>query len=476
MPLTKQKKKSQSEKNLKKPIKRKTQKREFATITGMRDILPQDQKYWEKVKEVSQKIAKDYGYRRIDTPIIEATELFVRGVGLETDIVGKEMFSFIDQGNNKLTLRPEATASIVRAYIQHGMLNQTQPVKVFYSGPMFRHEKPQSGRHRQFFQFGYEAVGETNPALDAQLVLIGWNCLNELGLETVVQVNSIGCPICREEYKKKLVKFLKSKSKLLCEDCRKRLVKNPLRVLDCKDEGCRSVREEAPQILDYLDEECKKHFMSVVEYLDELDIPYILNPWIVRGLDYYNRTIFEYWAADDEDGKNALGGGGRYDGLVQLLGGREPTPACGLAMGMDRIVAKIREKEITVPEIYQPEVFLAQLGLAAKKKAFVLYEKLRKADFRIAQSFHKDNLKSQLESANRLKVKITLILGQKEVSDNTILIRDMEGGIQEIVDFNKVEEETKKRLEKIRQNGAAKIADDSEEDQTAFEEKEQHPG
>ena len=426
-------------------------KKVLSTITGMRDLLPQDQKYWEAVRQTASKIANDYGFDRLDTPILEMTDLFVRGVGKQTDIVEKEMFSFVDQGGDNLSLRPEATASAVRAYIQHGFINQTQPAKFFYEGPMFRHEKPQSGRFRQFYQFGFEAIGEKSPALDAQLILMGWNSLNDLGIESVVQVNSIGCPTCREVFKQELVKFYKPKMKLLCESCKKRLVKNPLRLLDCKEEGCRNLRDEAPQILDYLDEVCKNHFMKVVEYLDELNLPYALNPYIVRGLDYYTKTIFEYFAADDAEGRTALGGGGRYDGLVEVLGGRENTPAVGLAMGMDRIVSKLRDNNISVPKAYQPDIFIAQLGESAKKKTMVLYEKLRQmSGVKLAQSFYKDSLKAQLEAANKFGVKFTLILGQKEIGDGTIIFRDMEGGAQEIIDFNKVEEEIKIRLEKYK--------------------------
>lgn len=452
-----------ADKEVKKPKK---SKRDLATVTGMRDILPQDQRYWEKVREVAKQISKDYGYDRIDTPILEYSELFVRGVGSQTDIVEKEMFAFVDQGGDNLVLRPEGTASVVRAYIQHGMLNHTQPVKFFYMGPLFRHEKPQSGRYRQFFQFGFEAIGEDNPAIDAQLILMGWNALNDLGIESVIQVNSIGCKECREEYKKALVKYYKTKSKLLCESCKTRMTKNPLRLLDCKEEGCKGVREDAPQILDYLDDNCKHHFMKVVGYLDELDLPYVLNPYIVRGLDYYSKTIFEYWAIDDTEGKNALGGGGRYDGLVKILGGREETPACGLAMGIDRIVAKMREKNIEVPE-ERIDVFVAQLGDAAKKKSMVMYENLRKnGSFTISQAFHKDSLKKQLEIANKMRVKFTVIIGQKEVGDGTIMLRDMQGGVQEVIDFNKIERELKKRLEKYNEGAVIDLTQNEEGDGT----------
>ena len=431
----------------------------------MRDILPQDQKYWSMVRQTADKIAKDYGYGRIETPVLEQSDLFSRGVGKQTDIVEKEMFSFIDQGGDNLCLRPEFTASVVRSYNEHGMLNKSQPVRFFYIGPAFRHEKPQSGRYRQFFQFGFEAIGEINPALDAQLILMGWNSLNELGIDSVIQVNSIGCPDCRAVYKQELVKYYKEKAKLLCDNCKNRLTKNPLRVLDCKESGCRDLRDEAPQILDYLDDNCREHFMKVVEYLDELDLPYVLNPFVVRGLDYYTKTIFEYWSKDDIEGKNALGGGGRYDGLVQLLGGREETPACGLAMGMDRIVAKMREKEIQPLPVFEPDVFIAQLGEAAKRKTMTLYEKLRQAGgIKLAQAFYKDSLKSQLEQANRLGVKFTLILGQKEIGENTVIIRDMSGGVQEIIDFDKIEKELRTRLEKYSQNKIEAFREEVPED------------
>ncbi len=438
-------------------------KKEINSVTGMRDILPQDQKYWQAVIRTVEKVALDYGFGRIDTPILELAEVFNRGVGKQTDIIEKEMFSFIDQGGDNLALRPEGTAPIIRSYIQHGMLNQSQPVKLFYVGPMFRHDRPQSGRYRQFYQLGFEAIGEDNPTLDAQMILMGYNCLNDLGIEAIIQVNSIGCPTCREEYKKALVKYYKTKVKGLCESCKNRLNKNPLRLLDCKEEGCQEAKEGAPQILDYLDDDCKKHFMKVLEYLDELDLPYALNPTIVRGLDYYNKTIFEFWSADDSEGRVALGGGGRYDGLVALLGGRDDVPSCGLALGIDRIVAKLREKDIKVPDPTQPDVFVAQLGEAAKKKAMTLYERLRKKNIKVSQAFYKDGLKPQLELANKLKVKFTLILGQKEFGEGTIILRDMEGGIQEIIDFNKIETEVIKRLEKYQdQEGITVLEENSD--------------
>jgi histidyl-tRNA synthetase len=447
-------------------VKKKKSRKEILTVTGFRDILPQDQKYWQAVYNSVKQVANDYGYGQINPPVIEFAELYVKSTGKQTDIVEKEMYAFTDQGGDFLAVRPEGTPGAVRAFIQHGMLNLPQPVKLFYVGEMFRHEKPQSGRYRQFYQAGFEAIGDTGPTLDAQMILMGYNIMNDLGLDVAIQVNSIGCAACREEYKKALVKFYKNHTKDLCENCLARLAKNPMRLLDCKEPACQEIKDQAPQILDYLDEECKKHFMKVLEYLDELNLPYVLNPQIVRGLDYYNRTVFEYWSADDLDGKTALGGGGRYDGLVEVMGGRENTPACGFSLGVDRVVAKIREKEMIVPEVYQPDIFFAQLGDSAKKKAMALYEQLRRK-FKMSQAFYKDNLKAQLDVANKLKVKYCLILGQKEVNEGTIMLRDMNGGVQEIIALAKIETEIAKRLEKyVGDEGVAII--DTEETRAAL--------
>ena len=443
------------------PKRKSKHKKEIITVTGFRDILPQDQHYWQKIIRSVNNVATDYGFGLIEIPILEYSELYVKGTGKQTDIVEKEMFAFVDQGGDSLAVRPEGTPGVVRAYVQHGMVNNTQPVKMYYYGPMFRHEKPQAGRFRQFFQAGFEAIGDAGPVIDAQLILMGYNIISELGLDTVIQVNSIGCPDCREEYKKALIKYYKQHQKTLCENCLNRLAKNPLRLLDCKEESCQKVKEEAPQILDYLDDECKKHFMKVLEYLDELNVPYVLNPRIVRGLDYYNRTVFEYWSTDDIEGKNALGAGGRYDGLVELMGGRDKTPACGFALGVDRLMARLRDQDPTLIDEERPDVFFAQLGESAKKKSLVMYESLRKK-FKMAQAFNKDSLKAQLELANKLRVKFCLILGQKELSEGTIMLRDMSGGVQEIINLDKIDNEIAKRLAKYTGDEGIAVIDTEE--------------
>ncbi len=416
-------------------------------LRGFKDILPADQPYWEHIYKTAESFAKGYGFSRLDPPILEEASLFVRSIGKQTDIVEKEMFSFTDAGQGLVVLRPEATASICRAYINHGMSNLPQPVKIFYWGPMFRRERPQSGRQRQFYQFGFEIIGDNSPVIDAQIIAVVANFYQQIGLDGIsIQVNSIGCPECRKTYIQELITYYKSKRKLLCEDCKKRLTKNPLRLLDCKNPSCQFAKNEAPQIVDWLDEDCKNHFMKVVDYLDELNISYKLNPHLVRGLDYYSRTVFEVWPKEEkESSQSALCGGGRYDGLIELLGGR-PTPAVGVAVGIERIITAMRNREIKPPAEPAPDVFLAQIGDQAKVKTLVLFEQLRRENIRVAENFSKDSLKIQLELANKLKVKYALILGQKEVMDGTILIRDMESGVQEIIDFNKTVSEIKKKL------------------------------
>ncbi|MFA6410804.1 MAG: histidine--tRNA ligase [Candidatus Buchananbacteria bacterium] len=416
-------------------------------LRGFKDILPAEQNYWQFIRQAAESFASGYGFSRIDTPILEEINLFARTIGKQTDIVEKEMFSFADQGEGTVVMRPEATASIARAYVNHGMVNLPQPVKLYYWGQMFRRERPQSGRQRQFHQFGFEILGDENPVIDAQIIVIVSNFFQQIGLDQIsIQVNSLGCPTCRKVYIQELATYYKSKRKFLCEDCKKRLVKNPLRLLDCKNPTCQAAKAEAPQIIDWLDEDCKNHFMKLVNYLDELNISYKLNPYLVRGLDYYTRTVFEVWPKEIKEGaQSALGGGGRYDGLIELVGGR-PTPGVGVAIGIERVISQLRQKEAAIPAEVFPDVFLAQIGDQAKVKALLLFEQLRKENIKVAESFSKDSLKSQLEISNKLKVKYALILGQKEVMDGTILVRDMESGVQEIIDFNKTVAEIKKKL------------------------------
>ena len=425
----------------------------FSRLKGMKDILFDEYRYWDLVIRKASDMAKVYGFRRIDTPVLEDARLYERSTGKSSDIVTKEMYTFVDKNGERVSLRPEATPSLTRAYIEHGMFNLPQPVKTFWLGPIFRHEKPQAGRYRQSTQFDLEIFGEEGPVADVMLILIAYNFFSELQVDVQIQINSIGCEECRKEYLAKLLEFYKERGRRakLCNDCKKRLVKNPLRLLDCKEEKCIEARGEAPQIVDFLCDSCREHFIKVLEYLDELEVNYNMNPYLVRGLDYYNRTVFEVVAVEKEEKagqpKLALGGGGRYDGLMKYMGGR-PTPACGFALGLERTIAKIKENNIPLKKDEDNIIFLAQLGEQARRKSFVLFEELRRAGFKVRQAFTKDSLKMQLEEANRLEAKFSLILGQKEVMDGTVLFRDMDSGIQEIINYKKVKEEIEKKLGK----------------------------
>ncbi len=423
----------------------------ISLVRGMRDLLPNDQVYWQRMEECIHTLANAYGYEKIVTPVLEDASLFVRGVGKATDIVEKELYSWETNGGEHVALRPEGTASVVRAYVHHGMLNLPQPVKLWYLGPMFRHDRPQAGRFRQFFQTGFECIGEADAVVDAQIVVISWNILKELGIDATVRINSIGTPESRANYKNALVSYFRSKRSKLSEEDKKRLLKNPLRLLDSKDPMMQELKMEAPQIVDWLDEESKTHFMHVLEYLDEVGVPYQLDPYLVRGLDYYTKTVFELYAASDDQelAQSALGGGGRYDGLVELLGGR-PTPAVGFALGLDRIASRLKEKSPVSPVNGKIDVFLGQLGEMGRKKCLALFEEFRIAGILVGEAFAKSSIKAQMEQANKRGAKWAVVIGQKEVLDGTAIIRDMDAGTQETVDVKKLVHEIRKKMESHR--------------------------
>ena len=427
------------------------------TLRGFRDVLADEQAAWEKVESLARTMTQAYGFGRIRMPVLEQTALFERSVGKETDIVEKEMFTFVDQGGVKMTLRPEGTAQVARAYIEHGMVNQSQPVKLWYFEPFFRHERPQAGRYRQFYQWGIEAIGSDDPVVDAQVILMAQRFCRDLGLDVIVQINSLGTPASRKDYIAELVKYFKIHKKALSETDLKRLTKNPLRLLDSKEPGMEELKANAPQIFDYLDEASKQHFMKVLEYLDETEVPYALNPCLVRGLDYYTKTTFEIVlnnaSSPDLEGL-ALGGGGRYDGLIPMLGGRENTSAMGAAMGVERIVLAMKAANVMPPRREKIDVFFCQLGEGARRKGLAVYEKFREGGIMVGEAFGKGTLKAQLEIADKLKAPVAVILGQKEVLDGTIIIRDMESGAQEIVDVEKVVGIIAKRLKDVAEKEA----------------------
>ena len=422
------------------------EKIKFQSLTGMHDILPEDQKYYKKIYDTVSSIAEFYNFGKIDTPILEDAEIFSKGVGNSTDIVEKEMYTLKTKGGDLLALRPEWTAPVARAYIEHGMHNRPQPLKLWYFGPCFRHEKPQAGRYRQFWQFGFEVFGEKDPIIDAQIIQIFYNVLKELKIKDLfVDINSIGDSQCRGYYKKNLSKFFRSKESYLCVDCKRRAKENILRVLDCKEEKCESIKSEAPQILDYLCDECKNHFKEVLEFLDELEIPYSLNSSLVRGLDYYTKTVFEI--IQKEAKKNALVGGGRYDYLVKMLGGRD-IPGFGASAGVERIIEIMKKENSDDNEKKEVFVFVAQLGGLAKRKGLKILEELRKAKIKTGESFGKDSLRSQLVRADRLGANYSVIIGQKEALENLAMIRNMKTGKQDEINLDNIAQEIKVRLKK----------------------------
>ena len=423
----------------------------YQTPTGMHDLFEDDLQAYDKIEKICSNIADFYGFQKIETPILEQAEVFEKGTGLTSDIVEKEMFSLRTKGGDALCLRPEWTPSICRAYIQHGLANWPKPVKLWYFGPCFRYERPQAGRFRQFYQFGFESLGSQDPLLDALTIQIFYNILKGLGFRNlVIELNSIGCSQCRPYFKKILSNYLRAKQASLCSDCKRRLKKNPLRVLDCKEEKCSRIKKTAPQIVDHLCKECHDHFKPLLEFLDELALPYSLNPYLVRGLDYYTKTVFEIKNETEEGaGQGTLVGGGRYDGLVKLLGGKD-TPGCGGAAGVERIVSLLRHGKTNA--LPNPEdstatvnIFLTQVGELAKRKSLKLLEEMRVAKIKVGEALHKDSLSAQMRIADKMQAKYVLILGQKEALDGKIILREMKTGEQKIVALDKVAQEVKKR-------------------------------
>ncbi len=430
----------------KKEEKAKEAVRSFQSAKGMHDVLPSDEPYWEKIESVARGLATAYGFSRIEPPILEFAELYNKTSGEDSDVVQKEMYTLKTKGGDVLALRPEYTPGISRAYMENGLSRLGQPQKLYAMGPIFRHERPQLGRARQFTQIDFETLGGVNdPIYDAEVIALFVDLL--LGLKIkgfTLRLNSIGCRICRPIYKKQLVSYYKSHEKELCEDCRRRLVTNPLRLLDCKEASCEALKDKAPNFLDKLCVTCSAHFKSVLEYLDEVRIPYELDHRLVRGLDYYSRTVFEIYAAGEEEQIGALAAGGRYDYLMETIGGHL-TPAVGAAGGVERLIAVLRAKEIAFPPKNGRRIFLAHAGDLAKKKAFAVLKDLRDRGFIVAESLSKGSLGAQLKVADKEGIGIALILGQKEMYENTIIVRDLTSGAQEAVALEKLAEEIKKR-------------------------------
>ncbi len=415
-------------------------------LRGMRDILPDEQPYWERVRRVLTHAQQEYGFQRIDLPLVEFSHLYLRAIGTGTDVVDKEMYVFNTRGGDKVALRPEMTAGLCRAYIQHGMSVLPKPVKLFSFGSLFRYDRPQEGRYREHTQANFDMFGEEDPILDAQALQLAYRVMRELGLKHIeFQVNSIGTPESRKDYEKALLRYLESQKHRLCQNCRERFETNPMRILDCKEDKCIQLTMHAPQSLDYLDQESRNHFTHLLGYLDELELPYVINTRLVRGLEYYTRTVFEIWSADKDGKKYSLGGGGRYDRLIQILGG-EPTPAIGFGIGIDRVVLEMKRMQVKPYEAPKPKVFLAQLGDLAKKKSLRVFADLEKNGVLLAESFGRGSLKSQMRVASRIGAEVTVIIGHKEALDETAIVKDMISGTQETVTRERLVDAVKKIL------------------------------
>lgn len=399
---------------------------------GTNDILPGEIEKWHFIENVIRQICGEYGYTEFRTPVFEHTELFLRGVGDTTDVVEKEMYTFLDKGKRSISLRPEQTACVVRAYVEHKLYALPQPVKAYYIGPMFRYANVQAGRYRQFHQFGVEVLGSIDPAVDAEVISMAMDFYERLGLKDLeLRINSVGCPDCRPVHRQRLHDFLSPNADKLCNLCQSRFDRNPMRILDCKEERCQQLSSCAPTTSDCLCEGCADHFAMVRKYLDDIGLKYIVDNRLVRGLDYYTNTAFEIMA-NDIGAQSSIGGGGRYDGLIEEIGGPS-TPGIGFALGIERIVATMERQGLEFPVLHQFDVFVATLGEKAKQEAFKLLYSLRRAGLTADMDVMGRSLKAQMKHANRFNTRFTLILGEQELEKGVLVVRDMSIGEQQEV-------------------------------------------
>ncbi len=406
--------------------------REYKAPRGTQDILPEQQPYWDFVRTTAERLAREFGYAQIETPVFEDANLFTRGVGEVTDIVQKEMYVFQDRGGSDLALRPEGTAPVCRAYLEHGMHNLPQPVRLWYWTPVFRYDRPQAGRYREHHQFGVEAIGDGDAAVDAEVIELLWRLYSELGLEGLtLRINSIGDKQCRPAYLEKLRDYYRDKLDRVCVDCRSRFERKPLRLLDCKQPQCQQVIAGAPPIADYLCEDCAQHFADLRSYLEAAGIPYALNPRLVRGLDYYARTVFEV-EPREEGGQSSIGGGGRYDGLIEELGGR-PTPGIGFGTGIERIVLNLKRQEVPLPAERPLQVYVVVQSPVARVQAFRLGSELRRVGVSAVVGSSARSLKAQMRHADALHAVYAAILGERELADGKVALKHLQNGSQEMV-------------------------------------------
>ena len=404
---------------------------------GTKDILPEQIGNWIEVEKKIRDICKLYGFEEIRTPTFEHTELFQRGIGEGTDVVDKEMYTFTDRGDRSITLRPENTASVVRAYLQNKLYAANNLQKLFYIGSMFRYDRPQAGRLREFHQFGVEALGEKNPALDAEIILLAWDFLKSLGLEDLkLKINTVGCPNCRPVYRQKLREYFSEYQDELCDDCKKRIEKNPLRVLDCKVDGEKDFMQDAPQIYTCLCDDCKEHFDKVQEFLQAAKVEFEIDSRLVRGLDYYTKTAFEIQFAP-LGAQSAVAGGGRYDGLVEEIGG-SPTPGIGFAAGIERILIALEKQNLLKTSAKNFDAFIVAVGSAAEIFGFELLTELRRKNISATMDFAKRSIKAQMKQAAKSGAKFALIIGEDEVAEKSVTIKNLETSAQEKISFDEV--------------------------------------
>ncbi|MBQ4120023.1 MAG: histidine--tRNA ligase [Clostridia bacterium] len=396
-------------------------------VKGTNDILPNNVHKWQFVESKMLDTARLFGFSEIRVPVFEHTEVFKRSVGDTTDVVQKEMYTFDDKGGRSITLRPELTAGVIRSVLENGLTNGPLPLKVCYVGGCYRYEKPQAGRLREFHQFGVECIGAAEPNADAELISLAKQVLNNIGIQRIaLEINSIGCPECRKNYQQALKDYFKANLDSLCDTCKDRLERNPMRILDCKSPVCKDICKNAPVVIDYLCEECENHFSAVKKHLDAAGIEYTINPHIVRGLDYYTRTVFEF-VSGDIGAQSTVCGGGRYDGLISQMGGK-PTPSLGFAMGIERLMMVLESQNAVLPTAAMPDLYIASMSENASLKATALCHKLREDGFSVQTDISARGLKAQMKFANKIGAKYSMVLGDQELDDNKARLKNMQSG------------------------------------------------
>ncbi|WP_294847143.1 histidine--tRNA ligase [uncultured Eubacterium sp.] len=398
-------------------------------IKGTKDVLPSEVYKNQYIEATCLTVAENFGYKEMRTPVFEHTELFQRGVGDTTDVVQKEMYTFDDKGGRSITLRPEGTAGAARSFLENGLSNEALPQKICYLTSCYRYEKPQAGRLREFHQFGIECFGATSPLADAEMIALAKQIFDELGVKDLhLELNSIGCPTCRAEYHKALKEYFASRVDELCDTCRDRLDRNPMRILDCKSPVCSEIAKDAPVVLDYLCDECKEHFEKTKSYLDAMNIEYIVNPQIVRGLDYYTKTVFEF-VADSIGAQGTVCGGGRYDGLIEELGGQH-TPSLGFAMGLERLQLVMEAQGCEFPEPSRPDLFIVAMGDKATLKAVEIAKDMRDEGYSVVYDLNGRSLRAQMKYADKINAEYNVVIGDNEVDTKSAVLKDMATGEQ----------------------------------------------